>query len=283
MRLDLQQGPWQIEITALPELKELEEILKRDGGYAITHTCNFMRADGKTFSIKDAQHLLEGLRLFFSFARGAFCASTFHQGLNRHDELVWEQWGAHTVMPWIYTPSWFDRMNGHMLALVFPGFWNLYNDPSWTETVNAALYWYLRSNAHGRGAGVDGGILLTQAALERLASNMGHRGKAAERIRKALDTIGISLAIPASCKKLNTLKRKYQWEDGPRAFIEIRNDLIHPRQKFGNTLAGSYLETWKLGQWYTELILLWLFDYNGKYGNRLTQKTTGEVVKVPWG
>ncbi len=42
-------------------------------------------------------------------------------------------------------------------------------------------------------------------------------------------------------------------------------------------------EGWLLGQWYLELILLQLFDFNGKYANRTTKlRYVGHVELVPW-
>ncbi len=279
----LNAGHWRIEIIAVPNLKALTQELKKDGGYAITHTGTARRSDG-TFTVKDAERLLEGLRLFLSFARGAFCSLTLHTGLNRDGEKSWEQWGAHTVAPWGYTPSWFDTMNGQILSEVFPGFWDRLNDPTWDETIRTALYWYLRSNGHGRGAGVDGGLILTQAALERLSYvQLGYSpGRAADLIRQALGTMRIKTNIPRSCRKMRALARSNGWRDGPHALTAVRNDLVHPRQKHGKALPGSYFEAWNLGQRYVELMLLRLFRHKGLHANRLTQKWRGQVVRVPW-
>ena len=51
-----------------------------------------------------------------------------------------------------------------------------------------------------------------------------------------------------------------------------------------NVRPEAYFEARDLGQWYVELLLLKLFDYDGKYANRLTynyeQHWTPE--NVPW-
>lgn len=235
--------------------------------------------------MKEVECLLEALRLFLSFARGAFCSLTFQAGVDRDGNHVWEQWGAHTTAPWSYTPSWFDTMNGQILAEVFPGFWRCTNDPKWNETVRTALYWYLRSNPHGRGAGVDGGLILTQAALERLSYvELGHHpGRPSDLIRRALSTMRIPTNIPRSCRELRAVARSTGWQDGPRALTETRNDLIHPKQKHGTALSASYYEAWNLGQRYVELMLLRLFRHKGVHANRLTAtRWRGQVVRVPW-
>ena len=282
-RAQMTAGPWHIELAAVPNLKELNETLKRDGGYAIAHIGTIRRTDGKTFGIKDAEHALESVRQFLSFARGGFCSPALETGLNRHGERVWQRWGAGNTLPWIYTSSWFDRMHGQLLSEVFPGFWDRYNDPAWKDTVVAALYWYLRSNAHGRGAGIDGGLVLTQAGLERLAHDLGHSGKsAAQRLCKALKAAGIDTRLPSACRKIKRLAGKHGWRDGPHALTAIRNGLTHPVRGYELLPTGALYEAWNLGQWYIELLLLHLFGHTGQYGNRLTQKWRGQVVSVPW-
>lgn len=284
-RLQLVGGPWQIDITAVPNLNETTTELERDGGYAITHTGIVARSDRKTFTVAEVEPLLEALRLFLSFARGAFCSLALQSGLDQQGKTTWEQWGAHAVVPWSYTPSWFDTMHGQILSEIFPGFWHRFNDPSWHETIVTALYWYLRSNTHGHGAGVDGGLILTQAALERLSYlHLGHRaGRASDLIRQALSTMRIPTNIPRSCRELRALARTTGWQDGPHALTEVRNELVHPKQKHGTALSGSFYEAWNLGQRYVELMLLRLFGHKGLHANRLrTQRWSGQVVRVPW-
>lgn len=281
--LVLNAAPWNIEITETNDLKENKNILKRDGGYAITHTGIITRTDCKTFLIKDAEELLEALRLFLSFARGAFCSPTLSEGYDRREELVWQQWGSHMVAPWGRPPSWFDTMHGAILSQVFPGFWAKYSDSAWKETIKAALYWYLRSNINGRGAGVDGGLILTQAALERMSFAHGHtNGTAAKKIRDTLSGMRIKTSIPRACRNLRRLAAQHGWEDGPHALIVVRNELTHPKSMYGDTLNGSFYEAWNLGQRYLELMLLRLFGHTGQHGNRLTQKWRGQVTRVPW-
>lgn len=272
-----------MEITEVANLREIEKELKRQGGYAVTHVGTAERLDGKTFSTSDAEHLLNALRPYLSFARGGFSCPILPKGLGRNGGIVWEQWGAGPVLSFGYTPSWFDRAHGHLLSEVFPGFWSLFNDPQWANTIQSVLYWYLRSNAHGRGAGVDGGLILTQAGLERLAySCLGNAGgTAAHRIRTMLEVRKIDTAIPKTCRTLRALAARYGWEDGPHALTEVRNQLVHPDAR-GKSVSGSYFEAWNLAQAYVELILLALFEHQGLYGDRLTQEWQGQVVNVPW-
>lgn len=279
----LEASPWKTEITEAHNLRDVEQQLRQEGGYTITHAGVVQRIDGRTFSAEEADSLLDVLRLFLSFARGGFCCPILPKALARNGDDVWEQWGIGPVLSWCYTPSCFDSMHGHILSEVFPGFWDCLHDPQWADAVRSALYWYLRSNAHGQGAGVDGGLILTQAALERLVyADLGKaKGNAAKRFTAALKARGISTDIPQNCQKLRTLAARNGWQDGPAAVCGVRNQLVHPDRR-GESVSGSYFEAWDLAQRYVELMLLSLCRHSGLYADRVTGEWRGQVVKVPW-
>jgi hypothetical protein len=267
---------------AVPNIDELVQELKTSGGFAITHSVRVARRDKETFPRKDGEFVLEALRLFLSFARGAFCSLTLPVGTNRIGDKVWEQWGAHIVAPWMQTSSWFDTMHGEALPEVLPGYWARFVDDTWRDTLRTVLYWYLRSNTHGYGAGVDGGLVLSQAALERLAYAItGHtKNSAAHRIREALNALRIPAGIPRACKNLRRLARKESWSDGPEALTFVRNSLVHPVRRHADK-PRPFADAWNLAQRYIEVMLLKLFGYKGLHANRLTQRWRGQVVRMP--
>ncbi len=277
--MHLQADPWIVDITAAPNLSEVKQELVATGGYGITHSGTITRIDGADFSVADVERLLHGLSLFLSFARGAYCGLTLVKGKSRDGRVAWERWGADRVTGWFSPPSWFDRHHSQLLADVFPGFWRRYQERE--EELRTVITLYLDSNlGRSHGVGLDGGLILTQAALERMAHNV--RGKkTGNRIAKALVENGISekaLCIPPdSCPELAMLAAKHDWKHGPHALVDIRNNVVHPHQEYGKISARAYYEAWNLGQWYLELMLLRLFDASREYGNRLTQKWVGEV------
>ncbi len=276
--VSLKADPWIVDITAAPNLSDLKKELAATGGYGITHSGTVRRADGDEFRNSEVEQILSGLSLFLSFARGAYCGLTLVKGRNRDGQVAWERWGTNSVTGWFSPPSWFDRHHGHLLAEVFPGFWRLYQEQERSLRVVVTLY--LDSNlGSSHGVGLDGGLILTQAALERLAHK--EVGKTGKRIAKALRKNRISekaLFIPTdSCPELARLATKHGWKHGPHALVEIRNTVVHPSQKYGKISARAYYEAWNLGQWYFELMLLSRCQARGEYRNRLTQKWVGEV------
>ena len=75
---------------------------------------------------------------------------------------------------------------------------------------------------------------------------------------------------------------KMKFQHGPHTLVEIRNDLIHSQMKFETPPGDIYSQARELGLWYVELMLLSIFDYKGKYGNRLAQEWSGQIELVPW-
>lgn len=280
--MQLQADPWDIEITAAPNLSEAKQELDATGGYGITHSGTIKRTDGADFSAVDVERLLHGLSLFLSFARGAYCGLTLIKGKSRDGQVAWERWGSDRVTAWFDPPSWFDLNHSHLLANVFPGFWRRYQERG--EELRTVITLYLDSNlGRGHGVGLDGGLILTQAALERMAHGVGGK-KTGKRIAKALVKNGIGEeALPLrsdSCPELARLATEHGWKHGPHALVEVRNEVVHPSQKYGRLSSRAYYEAWNLGQWYLELMLLSQFEARGEYGNRLTQKWVGEVERL---
>ncbi len=280
--MHLQADPWTIDITAAPNLSKVKRELDTTGGYGVTHSGTIERNDGADFSVADVERLLHGLSLFLSFARGAYCGLTLVKGKSRDGQVAWDRWGADRVTGWFSPPSWFDRNHSQLLADIFPGFWRRYQERE--EELRTVITLYLDSNlGRGHGVGMDGGLILTQAALERMAHGVGGK-KPGKRIAKALVENGISeqaLCIPpASCPDLARLATEHGWQHGPHALVEVRNEVVHPSQKYGQLSSRAYYEAWNLGQWYLELMLLRRFEASGEYGNRLTQKWVGEVESL---
>ena len=276
----LEAAPWLITITATSNLSENLNTLRKDSGYALTHTGFIERSDGGTFSVEDVQSLFSGLRLFLSFVRGASCGLTLIEGKDQNGEQSWVQWGSYNTMPWRYVNSCADsiRTRGDILSEAFPGFWRLFEQQAGVlnQPISLALYWYLCSNESNT---LEPGIILTHAALERLAHEIAGKKVKADVtgvwIGKALKAAKINPKIPGSCQALEALRRRENVTDGAEMLTRIRNDLVHAEMKMSVSMK-AYTEARNMGQWYVELLLLKLFDYSGSYTNRLTRQS--EVV-----
>lgn len=285
---------WKVTVESLSTTNERTELLIKQGGYAITHVGKIEKADGSLYSPNEAESILNALFYFFSFVRGFWVHPQLPIGLNRKNSKVWEVWESYLVNPWQTVSTWFDNNHGIFLSDLFPGFMRAWHNSLWQETIKAAIYWYTRGNTQA--AGTDGSIVLIQSALERLSweyhvnikeslsPNGFERLPAADCIKLFLSQAGIPLAVPAMLKAMNSIAKEKKF-DGPSTFTNIRNRIVHPGKKKGGIapLKAPLFECWNLGLWYLELLLLHIFEYQGKYANRLKiGRWSGQVEELPW-
>jgi len=192
-------------------------------------------------------------------------------------------------------PCLFDRDGTSQLAELFPSFIARWMNDDWRAALEEVIYWYLNANHADRG--IDVGIILTQAAIERLSHEVAVRDRrllapdgfkslrASDKFRLLFSSLRIPLDIPAITPKLQSLASASRptWLDAPHALTEIRNSLVHPEHKRRGQFSRAQDEAWNLGLWYLEMSILALCGYSGTYGNRLTQQRVGQTGNVPWG
>ena len=293
--------PWQIDITETLSFFENRKILKQEDGYSVSHAGSIKRSDGETFSVKEAENILRGLRTFLSFAGGSACGLALVKAIDEHDEELVLEWGTSHIEPWNQknTRSWLPSTDGgDNLSQLFPGFWRFYKNPDWGNIVCTVVDWYFNSN----NSPAHVGIISAQAALESLSYKiLGEKPlvkgikklSAEEKLRKLLEIIGIDKEIPSSCEGLKDFSKQQIKQrrdkngdcyigDGPEAIVQIRNDLIHPEKKYNPISAEAQIDAIRLSLWYIELILLRKFEYYGRYMNRLRNSGEDAYEDVPW-
>ena len=233
---------------------------------------------------------LEGkLKIFTAGARGVLLVPIQYGQGTRIVGLAfgYEQWGSRICTPWEVHWRFFDTHHAEFLRALYPGFRALLHDHAMGDAVSTALYGYLRSNRGGEGAGIDSGVILSQASLERLTiAYLEAQGvslaKTAANLRETLLRLDISTTIPNALTRLAKGAGEAGWKDGPHALTSVRNELTHPKKRLPFKVGDVVYEAWNLSQWYIELIILRLAGYDGEYGNRLTERWVGQVEPVPW-
>ncbi len=273
-----------ITITEDTNLSANAKLLDKTGGYAVTHIGRIERHDGGIFSVEKAEHILRGLRAFLSFARGAGCGLTLVKAAYPDGREAILEWGSAHTDPWRCSyNTWLTKLDGgDNLSQAFPGFWELYSDPSWRDVLSRTIDWCLNSKS----SAIHVGIILVQAALESLCYKTvgpNNEGSMGEFLSKSIGQIGLCTAIPQSCNNLDNFFKNCSRVDGngPRAITELRNDLVNAKRKYGDS-AEAQMDALRLGTWYIELILLKKFGYQGRYINRLAIAEESPFEKVPW-
>jgi hypothetical protein len=263
-----------IVLATLPENWDIHELLQSQGGYSLTHICKLEQLERNPFSIDDARDLLEAFSYYLSFARGLWLAPMLIAGFDAEGTQVFEEWSACRADSWQNTYAWFSPDSTDLVE-TFPGFMRRWQDKNWRELVQESIHWYVESKKQA--GGVNGAIVLQQAALERLAwvllvedkrslsQNGFQKLPAADQVRLLLSSLGIDLKLPTDLINLTQLANQQNWVDGPQAITEIRNAIVHPnpknRHKGGGASEEIRTEAWSLGLGYLELALLKLFDY----------------------
>ena len=150
-----------------------------------------------------------------------------------------------------------------------------------------ALQWYLLSNDT---QSLEGSIVLTQAALERLSQELdGDKGNRSEGkwIADALEEANICVDIPPQLGQ-NLGKRfmkKWSFDHGPHTLVEIRNDLLHSDMRLKTIRSDIYAQARAfsaIGLWYVELMLTEQIRLRWPIRpDRSTQEWQGQVERVP--
>ena len=278
--LALHAPPWLVSIDPVPGLEEMENALRSDMGFAVTHSGMITRSDGNGFSGDEAQFFLGGLRHFLSFVCGSQCGIANVVGVDSDGNEAWKQWGTCRVSSWERHRSWADITIKDALPDIFKWFWPEYLKSS--EHLDRVIGWYVHSNET---AGVDLSIVLNQIVLEVLTTLMpaGKQGQKGTRIANMLKKHSIDPQIPAYCGELVTLAKRHNYKHGPHTLVAIRNSMVHAQDKIGLPSIDAHHEAKQLGLLYVELLLLKMFKYTGGYASRLTGvQRAGDTELVPW-
>ena len=288
---------WRVNLVAVPDADEVYKKLKVNGGYGFTHVGQLARLDGATFTVHEAERILDSVTAFLSFARGAACDLPIRWGRCATGEIVWRHFRSPKVDGWGTPISWFDRKHGELLQELFDPFCQLHNDEKHRDALLLALNWHRHCNIQS--SGLEGSIVLGMSALDLLSAlivaDQGHQVSASKhdawpskkKLRALLCTLNVSALIPSSFKDLTVFAAKHEKADSCETLTALRDGFVHPNEKrrqvvFGEDGKAATSDAWRLSLWYQDLALLYLLRHQGCYANRTTQKWVGQIEPVPW-
>lgn len=280
-----------VRIVSLFETSDQIEKVRAQGGTRLTHVGRIERIDQSEFAGTDAQQYLHELKTFLSFSVGMLCLPVCACGFDDNGHRVWEAW-SEPSQEFGSRNSWFHHGRCEQISRAFPCYMKTIERDIWAKTIHAAIYWYLKANDDSRG--IDAGVILAQAAFERLAFTylvsdkkvltkaQFRTNKAAENFMTLFDELNIPTAIRPACVQLTRISAMRDfaklWTNLPMAITSIRNCLVHPETKDEQHYFDAMFDTWSASLWCLELAILGVIGYDGEYWNRIE----GRVEGVPW-
>ncbi|WMT58459.1 hypothetical protein [Truepera radiovictrix] len=294
-QLTMENSGWHLTIQLVKDGRKRIERLKKEYGYAITHVAKLECRHGRALTTDEAIEATHNLNRLFSFIKGADVASVLTVGFDTSDRKVWEYWnplflGDNAKYP---ERNWFPHDQPTGLDRLFSGYMDLQADEAWSEVIDSAITWYVKSSC---ATSVEVAILFAQMGLEllswasfvevdqKISANGFEKLPNADRMTLLLSTLLIPTAIPDQLKALQAFARSKNMSSGAEVIAHLRNNIVHPnlRAKIRVLPSEAQIEAVKLCLWYLELSLLKLCGYHGTYNNRLDTSNRHMCQPVPW-
>jgi hypothetical protein len=294
----LQSEHWRCELHPEGNARALLKQLEQEGGYALTHRCTLTRRDGGVINRNASGEVLHAMAHFFAFIQGAWAPPLFARGLAAA-AVCWCEWHHRYHQRWqSHFPSWFNEAEGESMQQLFPGFMARWESELWRDALRTTVYWYVQCNREG--FGIDGALVLAQAALERMAwtyvvedrcllsAKAFSKLPADDQLRLFLASAGVPVALTEYSPALGRRAKEHNWADGVQAIVEVRNALVHGnptgrKKHFSDGGRDVLFEAWQLALYLLELAVLRICGYEGMHASRLDlPQMLGKVVRVPW-
>lgn len=106
-RLELSAGGWRILLDARRDLRNVQDALRDEGGFAVSHLASLDRG-GSTFTWDEAEECLDGLHWFLPFVRGAWTSPIVVQGRPRRGAAKLDVWSVGRTDAWGGQFHWCD-------------------------------------------------------------------------------------------------------------------------------------------------------------------------------
>lgn len=292
-RLLFEGGGWTIVLDPVHNGGELEKELKQDGGFAFTHTARVMRTSGETFTSSELRDLTEAFTFFCWLCTEARCGPMLPVGFDAEGQARWARWNPTRTESFPAARTWLDSLHSGEAEALFPTVMDRFGDPYWRGVLAHAIAYLVEA---GRPDTVERAIIMAQVLLEAMSySWLVEEQKlrtpddfedrtAVENIRAMLLDMKVPVAMPKNLPALATTRSKKGTPvDGPQALVLKRNEIIHRRRPAPVSNYDPLIDAWRLGAWYSELVVLRVCGFNGLYRSRLNDNVfTGVVDPVPW-
>jgi len=294
-RWTLDLPPWRVVLDRRKDLDEVYREAKKTSLSVPTHMMQISRSSG-VFSSEDAEHLVGGLQMAFSFALGRWTAPFLIVGMDEADRPVYSNWAPRLIdLPRRDAGRWWPTSRHQDLPHYLSSFLPMWDD----ETEQDVLKFLVTSAlAASQRVVVEQRLMTTVAAIEYLSwvdevlggrlteHKWRYKKSSAQRIRRLLDRAQIPVAINVKrTPSLAAFAEDADLTDGPAVIAEIRDAVTHPKDRrrlYG--VDNPIVEASRLSARYLDLLILHRIGYRGYTADRT--HVTGWVGEsdhqVPW-
>lgn len=281
-RLMFQNEIWKVLIDVIQYDDQIWNELSKTNGYGITHTGALYRIDGNQFLVSEAEDVLEALMYLLALFRGLWVGPI----LITHevdDQNEWLDLRLRNTSHWHSSSNWFPKtpkkLDGELDRL-FSKFLNLWSVDVWKQALRTIVFWYVESSTS---QSAEAGIVSVSTALELLfwiyfvespetaqfSKSRAEKMSFEEKLAKLLELSKSPEEIPAHFEALRTVAQKFDadFSEGPKVFARLRNSIVHPKQKYRQTLFDipgfARIQAKQLGLTYLEHTVLHILGYKG--------------------
>lgn len=293
-KAQLKYQDWVIELYKKEDYKNIEDKLKKNSGFAVTHKGIIRKQRNKTFKVVEFEDILSKLLDFLSFIHGRRVGINLVEGYLK-ERKVYNCFESNDLTPWYNTNSWYPKSHEDYLD-IFGSFIQLFENDLWNERKNFILGTYLDCYSKQT---LEVKIIMIQTFLELIShlylvtggrkSNRQYKNSSStENIKELFEKLGIDIEEANNYLSKNQQKDEECIYNPIEYIVKMRNEMIHPIKssfyKRKNLKIAYYL-----GKWMIDMVMLKLLDYNERYKNSLSDsKWTGDVENggsnywVPW-
>ena len=236
---------WHIVLGALDSCFNLNELLRQQGGYALTHICKIEKLDESTFNLKEAYDLIEAFCYYLSLVRGLWLPPVLVSGFDANGDQLCEEWRTPIIRgdSWERSDLFFGSIDSLEIVSCFPEFLTKWQNPDWQGVIKLAIQWYIESLKEA--TSYQTSLVLIQSALEQLSwiylnnndcltGDNFKKIAAADQIRLFIKFLNIKILPFPEDSELLKLSKELGWINTIHAAVEIRNLVIHPLLKNSN-------------------------------------------------
>jgi hypothetical protein len=265
-RVELHGGDWVIAIDPVSDHRAIYDAVTDSGGFGITHVGRLGTVSGREFAHDEVSNILHALWRFLSFAQGCWVGPVLAVGVNGCGERCW--WDLSPVLcdPRKSIVGWFRHRDATSLEQLWPLFFAKWQNTYWNDVLCRGIWWYVGGSKQA--GGTDGAIVLIQAGLElfawvnlveiekRITAREFGTLSAGEKLCRLLGAMKLGIDFPEGLQDLKSFAQKQGWATAPRAFTEVRNRLVHPKNRCELDRAEAINDAYWLGMHYLELAIL---------------------------